>query len=159
MCSPRKGENEPADLRREARLLEQRNGIKERRLIRGDGNGGVIIDKGTGVSVAVVLALLGAVFGFFGAWAVPGIRTQQEIAIHIAQDRRQTEDHEQRLRSLEVFASRGDRWSREDHYNYAGAHAQTHAAEMERIREELTVIRMQYAKIDARLQTIESKVN
>ena len=157
MCGPERGHNTPADVRDEALLLEQRGGILERR-IQSDGNGGVIIDKSTGVSIAVVLALLGTVFGFFGAWAVPGIRMQQEIATHIKIDTEKMLDFEQRLRDLERFKAAGNRWSLESQLAYVREHERDHSEERTELMKALSEVTNKLAAVESRLQRIERKI-
>jgi len=128
-------------------------------MIRSDGNGHVIVDKGTGLSLGLVVMIIGGLIGFFTAWAVPGIRTQQDVTNHIQNDKADMVDHEDRIRLLEAFKSQGGRYSIQQHYTDAAKHQVQHREELAVLTEAINGFAVEQAKTNTRLQAIERKVN
>jgi hypothetical protein len=104
MCEPKNGKNTPEDVEREARVLEERNGMEERRKREPSQS---IVNNGM---KSILLLIAGLLTGLF----LP----------QIVNLNREGGEHEQRLRAVESELAQGGRWTLENQMTYASEQQQ-----------------------------------
>jgi uncharacterized membrane protein YraQ (UPF0718 family) len=157
MCGPYKGENTPEDVPKEARLLDERNGLKERRPPRFEGfNGGFKF---------VLTVLISVIIGFM----LPRLFDTGTQSGRVNQFMENSRDdivvHEKRIRAVENEVAEGGRWTLENQMDYAAVQ-QRELARMQIQQTEQTAtyqaalasIAGSLERLDKRMERIEKKI-